>query len=128
MLTPQQINTIHRLHWAEQWPLRKIARYLHIGRRTLAKYLATPAPAPSRRDRASKLDSFKPAITELLDKDPTATAVVITQRLRQLGYEGGVTIVKDYLHAVRRNAAARRAYVRVEPAAGERSWTTRGPF
>ena len=22
MLTPDQINTIHRLHWAEQWPLR----------------------------------------------------------------------------------------------------------
>jgi len=71
-------------------------------------------------NRASKLDTFKPAITELLEKDPTATAAVIAQRLRQLGYQGGITIVKDYLHAVRRNAAARRAYVRVEPAAGER--------
>src|SRR4051794_31464748 len=116
MLTPDQINTIHRLHWAEQWPLRKIARYLHIGRRTLAKYLATPAPAPSRRDRDSKLDAFKPAITELLEKAPTATAAVIAQRIRQLGYPGGITILKDYLHAVRRNTAARRAYVRVEPA------------
>lgn len=128
MLTPEQINTIHRLHWAEQWPLRKIARHLHIGRRTLAKYLATPAPAPSCRDRASKLDPFKPAITELLEKDPTATAVVIAQRLRQLGYEGGITIVKDYLHAVRRNSAARRAYVRVEPAAGERCDVDWGHF
>src|SRR5689334_4231396 len=89
MLTPDQINHIHRLHWGEQWPLRKIARHLHIGRRTLAKYLATPAPAPTHRDRASKLDPFKPAISELLEKDPTATAAVIAQRLRQLGYAGG---------------------------------------
>src|ERR1043166_1966800 len=100
MLTPDQINTIHRLHWAEQWPVRKIARHLHIGRRTVAKYLATPAPPPSHRDRTSKLDSFKPAITELLDKDPTATSAVIAQRLRQLGYQGGITILKEYLHAV----------------------------
>lgn len=128
MLTPDQINTIHRLHWAEQWPLRKIARHLHIGRRTLAKYLATPAPAPSRRDRASKLDAFKPAITELLEKDPTATAAVIAQRIRQFGYPGGITIVKDYLHALRRNSAARRAYVRVEPAAGERCDVDWGHF
>jgi transposase len=128
MLTPDQINTIHHLHWAEQWPLRKIARHLHIGRRTVAKYLATPAPAPSRRDRTSKLDPFKPAITELLEKDPTATSAVIAQRLRQLGYQGGITILKDYLHAVRRSAAARRAYVRVEPAAGERCDVDWGHF
>ena len=66
MLTPDQINDIHRLHWAEKWPLRKIARHLHIGRRTIAKYLQAPAPAPTRRDRASKLDPFKPAIDDLL--------------------------------------------------------------
>jgi transposase len=128
MLTPDQINHIHRLHWGEQWPLRKIARHLHIGRRTLAKYLATPAPAPTHRDRASKLDPFKPAITELLEKDPTATAAVIAQRLRQLGYAGGITILKDYLHAVRLNSRARRAYVRVEPAAGERCDVDWGHF
>ena len=38
MLTPDQINQIHRLHWVEKWPLRKIARHLRIGRRTIAKY------------------------------------------------------------------------------------------
>ena len=62
MLTPDQINQIHRLHWVEKWPLRKIARHLRIGRRTIAKYLDAPAPAPAHRDRASKLDPFKPAI------------------------------------------------------------------
>jgi hypothetical protein len=37
MLTPDQINTIHRLHLVEKWPLRKIARHLKIGRRTIGK-------------------------------------------------------------------------------------------
>ena len=40
--------------------------------------------------------------------------------LQPLGYDGGITIIKDYLQAVRRSSAARRAYVRMEPAAGER--------
>jgi transposase len=120
MLTSDQINTIHRLHLIDKWPLRKIARHLHIGRRTVAKYLETPAPSPTRRDRASKLDAFKPAISELLERDPTAPATVITEHLRTLGFDGGITIVKDYLQAVRTEARNRRAYVRMEPGPGER--------
>jgi hypothetical protein len=34
MLSAEQINEIHRLHWAEHWSVRNIARHLHIGRRT----------------------------------------------------------------------------------------------
>jgi transposase len=120
MLTADQINTIHRLHGVEKWSLRKIAAHLHIGRRTILKYLETPAPLPSRRDRSSKLDAFKPAIDQLLEQDPAAHAPVITQRLRTLGYDGGETIVKDYLRALRAQSKARRAYVRVEPGPGER--------
>ena len=112
MLTPDQINSIHRLHGVERWSLRKIAAHLHIGRRTLVKYLETPAPPPPRRDRASKLDPFKAAIAELLDQDPTAHAPVIAQRLRTFGYDGGETIIKDYLRALRAESKARRAYAR----------------
>jgi len=43
MLSAEQINEIHRLHWAEHWSVRKIARHLHIGRRTIAKYITAPA-------------------------------------------------------------------------------------
>ena len=120
MLTADQINAIHRLHWAEHWSARKIARHLHIGRRTLAKYLETPAPRTATRQRASKLDPFKPTIAEWLTQDPTASAVVIAQRLRPLGFDGGMSILKEHLHAARGQIAAKRAYVRMEPAAGER--------
>ena len=101
MITAEQINDIHRLHWAEHWSARKIARHLHIGRHTLAKYLETPAPRPAPRQRSSKLDPFKPTIAEWLAQDPTASAAVIAQRLRPLGFLGGMSILKEHLHAVR---------------------------
>ena len=128
MLTPDQISELHRLHWVEKWPLRKIARQLHIGRRTIARYLEAPAPKPSRRERAHKIEPWKAAITELLEKDPDANAPVIAQHLKPLGFDGGLTIIKDYLRAVRKNSVARRAYVRVEPAPGERCDVDWGHF
>ena len=120
MLSPEQINEIHRLHLVEKWSQRRIARHLRIGRHTLAKYLDNPAPPPSRRDRVSKLDTFKPALAELLEKDAEAPASVLLERLQTLGHGGGIPILKDYLLAVRNNAALRRAYLRMEPTAGER--------
>jgi transposase len=120
MLSPEQIDAIHRLHWAEKWPLRKIARHLKLGRRTVTKYLASPAPAPAHRQRPSKLDRYKSLIAQLLEQDPAAPAVVIAQRLRAQGFAGGITILKDYLHGLRAQSAVKRAFVRVEPAAGER--------
>lgn len=120
MLTAEQINELHRLHWVERWSLRRIARQQHIGRHTLAKYLNTPAARPAPRQRASKLDPFKAAIADLLAEDAEASAVVIGERLRALGFDGGLSILKEYLHAARGQLHARRAYVRMEPAAGER--------
>jgi transposase len=120
MLVSDQINEIHRLHLIEKWSLRRIARHLHIGRHTLAKYVATPAPAAASRKRTSKLDPYKAALAELLQQDSSAAASVIAQRLQTLGYDGGITILKDYLQAVRKSAATRRAYVRMEPGPGER--------
>jgi transposase len=120
MLTPDQISELHRLHWVEKWPERKIARHMRIGRRTIAKYLDSPAAKPAARERVRKIDPWKQAIAELLDKDPDANAPVIAQHLKPLGYDGGITIIKDFLRSLRRNFMARRAYVRVGPAAGER--------
>src|ERR1700756_2715956 len=120
MLTTEQINSIHRLHWSELWSVRKIARHLHLGRRTISQYLATPARSAARRQRASKLDPFKATIAELLEQDAKASAMVIAQRLRPLGFTGGMSILKDYLHAVRTQTSAQRAYLRMEPGPGER--------
>jgi len=120
MLSNQQINEIHRLHWHQKWSLRQIARHLNLNRRTVAKYLIQPAPPRPRPQRTSKLEPFHAAIGKLLEQDPHASAVVILQRLRGRGFDGGITILKDHLHQVRTESAARRAYVRVESPPGDR--------
>jgi hypothetical protein len=100
MLTTEQINDLHRLYWSEHWPIRKIERHLHMGWETIKKYLDMPAQTPAGRPRSSKLDSYKTTIADLLEKDPSASAAVIGQRLRPLGYTGGGSILRQYVHEV----------------------------
>lgn len=120
MLRTDQINEIHRLAGGEHWSMRRIARQLHMDTRTVKKYLRSPAPAPIRRPRPSKLDPFKPLIAELLERDPRAPGVVILQRLEAAGYSGGHSILREYLQKVRTIHFTPRAFVRMEPAPGER--------
>src|ERR1019366_5421622 len=94
--------------------IRKIERQLNIGWRTIRKYLAAPAQDPLRRDRPSKLDPFKGNITEWLEKDPRVTAAVIEQKLRSLGYQGGHSIIREYVRNARPEPP-KRAFVRMEP-------------
>ena len=128
MLTTDQINDLHHLYWAEHWPIRKIEQHLRMSWRTIKKYLEAPAQTPAARSRVSKLDPFKPTIAELLEKDARASAAVIEQRLRPLGYDGGHSILRDYIHKVRPQPQSKRAFVRMEPEAGERFEVDWGHF
>jgi transposase len=128
MLTTDQINQLHTLYWSERWPIRKIERHLRMGWRTIRKYLVAPAQGPAQRQRTSKLDAFKPVIAEWLDKDPTVPSAVIEQRLRPLGYNGGHTILSEHVREVRPQLKPRRAFLRMEPAPGERFEVDWGHF
>lgn len=61
-------------------------------------------------------------------KDPRVTAAVIEQRLRPLGYDGGSSILQEYVRKVRPQLAPRRAFVCMEPVAGERFGVDWGHF
>ena len=128
MLDTEQINDLHRLYWSERWSIRKIERHLKMGWRTIRKYLEAPAQEPTIRSRSSKLDPFKDNIAEWLEKDPQVTAAVIEQRLRPLGYEGGSSILQEYVRKARPQLKPRRAFVRMEPIAGERFEVDWGHF
>jgi len=128
MLTTDQINDLHRLYWSERWPIRKIERRLRMGWRTIKKYLDAPAQGPAHRQRESKLDLFKATIAEWLEKDPTVSAAVIEQRLRPLGYRGGHSILRAYVHTVRPQLKPNRAFLRMEPPPGERFEVDWGHF
>lgn len=128
MLNSEQINDLHRLYWSERWSIRKIERHLNMGWRTIRKHLDAPGQSAAARARASKLDPFKSHVTEWLEKDPKVSAAVILQRLHPLGYVGGHTIVQDYVLKVRPKRSPQRAFVRMEPIAGERFEVDWGHF
>ncbi|HXM40231.1 MAG TPA: hypothetical protein VN924_03215, partial [Bryobacteraceae bacterium] len=49
-----------------------------------------------------------------------ATAAVVEQRLRPLGYKGGHSVLRAYVHTVRPQLRPSRAFLRMEPPPGER--------
>ena len=49
----------------------------------------------------------------MLDVDPKVSAMVIRQRLEEQGFQGGITIVRDYLSRVRPSAQHKPAFIRV---------------
>jgi len=133
MLEPQQISRIHELHH-QKWSARRIARQLGISRNTIAQHLASPerltSPSPqptasttSSNKRSSKLDPFKPIIDEWLEQDARISCRLVFEKLQKHadGFDCGYTLVKDYLQARRERASRqRRAFMRLEPLAGER--------
>ena len=82
-------------------------------RKTVRKYLANPERQPRyrpRQKRPSQLDPFKPYIDERLAAG-VWNAVVLLRELRERGYAGGYSTVKEYLQPKReesRAAAVRR--------------------
>ncbi len=100
MLERRTIFEIHRLA-NEGLSKRKIARTLHLDRGTVARYLREPDPMRSVRHRASKLEPFYDEIQRLLTIDPDVSAPVLQQRLKPLGFQGGLTILRVYLRKVR---------------------------
>jgi len=79
----------------------QIARALALDARTVAKWLARSRfERPRTAPRSSRLDPFKSRITRLLDAHPYS-AQQIFQRVREEGYGGGITILRDYVRRIR---------------------------
>ncbi len=88
---------------------REAARIFGINRRTVDKMLKFSIPPGYRRDHAvkrPKLDGFVGIIDAILESDKTVpkkqkhTSKRVFERLRdEHGFTGGITIVKDYIHA-----------------------------
>ena len=79
-----------------------IAHRIGCSERTVRRYLALPAPPtgkPKHR-RPSKLDPFKPFIDQQLANE-VWNAEVIFQQLREQGYSGSSTLVREYIQPKR---------------------------
>lgn len=92
---------IHHLHAHDGLNSAQIARALSLDARTVSQWLAQTHFRPRHSSaRSSKLDPYKRTIRQLAEAHPYS-AVQVFQRLREAGYEGGLTILKDYLATVR---------------------------
>ena len=104
---------VHRLYEREGRSKTAIARKLGMSRNTVDRLLAlTGPPHYERRPMGSLLDPFKPDIAELLEDDPEAPATVVLERIQARGYQGRITILKDYLKEERPHYLARRTFQR----------------
>ena len=120
-----EIHRLNDLNWSE----RKIARHLRIGRSTVKKYIDNPNPAPvKRKKRASKLDAYRKIIKQLLEQDPQVKAPVVLQRIQQQGFDGKITIVRDYLLQLRGRQSSRRPFIRFESPPAEQMQIDWGHF
>jgi len=92
------------------WSIRRIARELHISRERVRRIVAsnsekratTPdSQVKQKTKRTSKLDPYKSYIGDLLERYPDITGQRVFEHLREKGFDGGITIVQDYLKRVR---------------------------
>ena len=79
-----------------------VARETGISRNTIKKYLheGEHEHKSKGRKRPSLLDAYKAEIDSFL-KMGIYNATTIYDRIREIGYGGGITIVKDYIHPLR---------------------------
>jgi transposase len=128
MMKKRIIFEIHRLKdlgWSE----RRIAGELRVGRFTVNKYLENPEQGfTKKRPRSSKLDSYRDLIDQLLEQDPIAKAPVILQRLQQNGFDGKITILRDYLQKIRGRIKYKEPFIRFESPPGEQMQIDWGHF
>ena len=101
MIDYEQYCKIKDYHERRHLTAPQIARELGLDERTVTRWLAAAKFQPRRAGRRpSKLDPYKPQIVRWLENHPYSAAQIFL-RLRESGYSGGITIVKDYVHQIR---------------------------
>jgi transposase len=93
------------------------ARALGLHPETVSKYSRSEAyrQRPGVK-RGSRLDQYKGLIVRWLDTHPLSGQQVF-QRLREAGYGGGLTVLKDYLRTIR--PPPQKAFLKLAFASGE---------
>ena len=88
--------------YSQGFRISEISRKTGFDRKTVRKYLRLKTlPEPQKRpERKSKLDPFKPYILEKLKEGPY-TASRLYREIKEMGFDGGKTIVKDFVQKVR---------------------------
>lgn len=127
MIDKRTVFEIHRLK-RMGLSIRQIAVTLHLDRGTVSKYWKSPditrKPWPVR---PSKLDPFRELMKEAVDRYPAINAPVILHMIRDKGFDGEITIVRDYLRHLR-GCREKQAFIRFESRPGQQMQIDWGHF
>jgi transposase len=98
----EQWAELRRLHFVGGVSIRELQRRTGLGRNTIRRALrAEEPPRYQRRVGASKLDPFREEIQRLLREDPRLPGIRVLELIAELGFDGGRTLVYDYVAELR---------------------------
>lgn len=104
----------------------QIAKKIKRDRRTVRRWIKRAKYQPrASAPRTSKLAPFKPRIAAWLREHPYSAQQVF-QRLRNEGYQGGITILRDYVRQIR--PPQKQAYLKLDFEPGECAQVDWGTF
>lgn len=102
-----------------------IGKELGVAENTAKKYINQPVTEHGLKGRVkdSKLDSFKTQIDTMLSQG-IFNCVVMLERLQKEGYDGGITILKEYVHPHRppKSSPAVRRYETLPGKQAQMDW------
>lgn len=127
MIDKRTVFEIHRLKNIG-FSVRQIAETLNLDRGTVSKYIKDPVTIrKTGQHRHSKLDPFREMIKEMLDQYPKIKAPVILNMINDKGFDGEITIVRDYLRHLR-GRRSQQAFIRFESRPGDQMQIDWGHF
>jgi transposase len=100
MINYEQWCRLKQLAERDRLTAAQLARVLGLAARTVRKWLKEPYRPRKRVQRASVLDPFKGQLMGML-KEHAYSAVQVLAMLQARGFNGGITIVKDYIQPIR---------------------------
>jgi transposase len=117
MIDYESFLKIKYLHQHHGLKCSQIANHIGLDERTVEKWLHEKHYRPRKpAQKSSKLDAFKDDIVRMLQNYPYS-AVQILHKIRDDGFDGGYSIVKDYVRKVRPKKNA--AFLKLSFAPGE---------
>lgn len=101
MISYETFCKVQDYHQHQDLSVAQIARELGLDPKTVGKWIqAKNYRRRASSPRCSKLDPFKSRVVRLLESHPYS-ATQVFQRLREEGYGGGFSILKDYVRKLR---------------------------
>jgi len=127
------VVTRHRAGWSQ----RRLAKEMGVSRNTVRKILEKVRQQQqeghdviskkTRAPRGSKLDQYVAQIEGLLAEYPKITGQRVLEELRDAGYDGGVTILRERLQQLRPKPK-REPVIRFETAPGQQGQMDWSPY